>query len=128
MKLSWRDVITTAFVITGGAVVWAKFYEYSWALIGSWRSAVAVLGGLGLGVLLATGFDTENRSWLNIGEMIFGLVAAGLVLVGVIVTSSFLFYSLAVILGALWLVSTARHIRHSIMNDDTTTHHHAPVH
>ncbi len=129
MKLSWRDAVTAVLVISGAAIVYAKFYEYSWAVIGSWRSAVAVLAGLGLVMLLVTGFDTENKSWLNIGEMVFGLVAAGLAVIGMIVTSSFVFYSLASVLGALWIVSTARHIRHSLLHDDTTSfHHHAPVH
>ncbi len=129
MKLSWRDLITTLLVISGLAIVYAKFYDYSWTVIGSWRSAVAVLAAIGVGIALVTGFDFENRSWLNVGEMIFGLVAAGLMIVGMIVASSFVFYSLAAVLGALWLVSTLRHIRHSLTHDDTTSfHHHVSVH
>lgn len=130
MKLTWRDIITTLLALTGGAVVYAKFYQYSWALIGSWRSAVMALAAVGLAMLLVTGFDTENQSWLNIGEMIFGIIAAGLIITGVFVASSFVFYSLTIILGALYAVSTARHIRHSILHDGTTSsfHHHVPAH
>ncbi len=127
MKLSWRDGITTALAIFGGVIVWAKFYDYSWAGIGSWRSSVAVLGLTGLAMLLFSGFDYANRSILNVIEMIAGVVAIAVAIVGIFMTSSVLFYVLAGILGGLWLVDTARHAYHS-MNGESTTYHHAPVH
>ncbi len=129
MKATWRDLVTAALSISGGAIVWAKFYEYSWAVIGSWRSAVAVLLGLGVGIFLFSSFDFSNLSWLNMAEMVLGMVAVGVAIAGMIVTSAPLFYITAGVIGAAWLTDTVRHIRHSFMHDTSTTFHgHAQVH
>ena len=132
MKLSWRDIVTTILALAGGAVVYAKFYNYSWALIGSWRSAVAVLAGIGVLMFAFSAFDFANRSILNVSEMLTGIVAIGLAITGMIATSEPIFYILAVLLGVLWLVDTARHARHSWIGDEgigtTTFHRHAHVH
>lgn len=129
MKLSWRDIVTTLLAISGAAVVYAKFYEYSWAVVGSWRSAAGVVALIGLGMFVFSSFDFSNRSILNEGEKALGAIAILLALTGMIVTSQPVFYVLAATLGVLWLVDTARHVRHSILNQDTTSyHHHAPVH
>jgi len=128
MKLTWRDLVTTLLAIAGGAVVYAKYYNYSWAVIGSWRSAVAVLAAIGILMFAFSAFDFANRSILNVGEMVLGIVAIGLAITGLFVASSQIFYSLAIVLGVLWLVDTARHVRHSLMGSGTTLHRHAPVH
>lgn len=132
MKLSWRDFVITLLAVAGGAVVYAKFYDYSWAVIGSWRSAVVVLAGIGVLMFAFSAFNFANRSILNIGEMLVGVIAIGLTLTGMIATSSPIFYILAVTLGVLWLVDTARHARHSWIGDEgagtTTFHRHAHVH
>ena len=127
MKLSWRDTVNTLLALAGGAIVYAKFYDYSWAMIGSWRTATAILAVIGLLMVAFSAFDTRNYSILNIGEMLVGALAVGLAVVGMIVTSSPVFYSLAIALGTLWLVDTARHVRHSWMSGGST-HHPAPVH
>jgi hypothetical protein len=132
MKLSWKDTINTLLAIGGGTIVYAKFYSYTWAVITSWRSAVAVLAVTGLLMFAFSSFNFANRSMLNVSEMVLGVVAIGLAIVGVIVTSQFVFYSLAIVLGVEWLVDTARHARHSWIGDEgygtTTFHHHAHVH
>jgi len=129
MKLTWRDIVTAALAVAGGAVVYAKFYDYSWAMIGSWRSSVAVLAIAGLAMFAFSGFDFANRSILNIGEIFLGIVAIGLALTGMVVASEPVFYSFAAILGILWLVDTARHARHSLLHEGTTSfHRHVPVH
>jgi len=129
MKLSWRDLITTALLIAGGAIVYAKFYDYSWAVIGSWRSAVAVLTGIGVAMVGFSRFDIMNMSWLNITETVLGFAVGILAIVGMAVTSEPTFYVVAGVLGVLWLLDTARHARHSLISEDTTsTHHTAPAH
>jgi hypothetical protein len=124
MKLTWKDVITTLIVIGGGAVVYAKYYNYSWAVVGSWRSAVAVLALGGILMFAFSSFNFANRSTLNVGEMVVGALAIVLAVVGMIVTRQSLFYSLAVVLGVFWLVDTARHVRHSVIGHGSTTFHH----
>ena len=132
MKLSWKDIITTLLVIGGGAIVYAKINSYSWAVIGSWRSSVAVVALIGLVMFAFSSFDFTNRSILNIVEMWLLLAAAVFAIVGVIVTSQFVFYALAGVLGAFWLLDTARHARHSWIGDEgygtTTFHRHAHSH
>ena len=128
MKLTWRDAIDTVLVIAAGAIVYAKYYSYSWAGLGTWSGAVAWLAVIGLLMFAFSSFEFSNRSILNVGEMIFGFAAVVLAIAGVIMTSRFVFYALAVVLGALWLVNTARHIRHSLIGGGTATHHHAPAH
>jgi len=128
MKLSWRDLVNTLLAVAGGSIVYAKYYSYSWAGIGSWRGAVAWLAVIGLVMFMLSRFDYANRSILNVGEMVFGLAAVILMIAGVIMTSQAVFYSLATVLGVMWLVDTARHTRHSIEGGGTTTiHHPAPV-
>lgn len=129
MKLTWKDIITTLLVILGGSVVYAKYYSYSWALIGSWRGAVGTIAVIGLVMFLFSSFNFANRSVLNIGEMLLILAAVGLTIAGLIVTSEALFYTLAAVLGVLWLVDTARHARHSLIGGGTPSiHHHATAH
>jgi len=132
MKLTWKDIITTLLVVAGAAVVYAKFYNYSWAVIGSWKSSVAVLALTGLVMVAFSSFDFSNWSILNVGEMMFGAIAVGLALTGIIATSEPIFYILAIVLGSLWLVDTARHARHTWVGEEgmgtTTFHHHASAH
>lgn len=132
MKLSWKDFVTTLLAVAGGAVVYAKFYDYSWAGIGSWRSAVAALALTGILMFAFSSFNFANHSILNVSEMLLGVVAVGLALTGMIATSEPIFYILAVFLGVSWLVDTARHARHSWIGDEgagtTTFHRHAHVH
>jgi hypothetical protein len=131
MKLSWRDFVNTLLAVGGGAIVYAKFYDYSWSVISSWRSAVAVLAGTSLVMMLVSGFKFANRSILNVTEMLLGSLAIVLAVVGMIMTSEFVFYSLAGVMGVVWLLDTARHARHSWIGDEgygTTTFHHAHSH
>ena len=129
MKLTWKDAINSLLVVAGGAIVYAKFYGYSWSGLGSWQGAVAWLAVIGVLMFAFSSFNFSNRSILNVGEMVLGILAIGLIIVGVIMTSEFAFYSLAVVLGVLWLTDTARHARHSLLHDDTTSlHRHAPAH
>ena len=119
MKLSWKDVATTAFLLAGGAVVYAKFYDYSWAFIGSWRGAAAVLGALGLGLLLSS-IDYEDSANNSVAEILVGLVGLSVAAIGIIVASEMLFYVAASILGVYWLADISRHVWHSMGHGDDT--------
>jgi hypothetical protein len=128
MKFSWKDVMTTILAVFGAAIVYAKFYNFSWGVIGSWRSAVLVLAAASIVLFAFSSFDFSNLSILNIGEMVLGIAALILAIVGTFVTSQFAFYSLAVVMGVFWLLDIARHARHSLVGETTTSfHHHAQV-
>lgn len=126
MNITWRDLITTILAAAGMTEVWAKFYDYSWWLIGSWRGAAAVLGGLGLAVLavrLSELADMDN--WVNFIESLLWVSAAGVIVVAMFVTSAGLFYTGAAVLGVIWLSSLVRHIWHTTHH---TRHPYATVH
>ena len=129
MKLTWKDFVTTVLAAIGGSVVYAKFYDYNWALIASWRSATMLLALTGIVMAAFSNFDFNNLSILNVSEMVLGVVAVLLAATGAVFVSETMFYSLASVMGAVWLVDTARHLRHSIIGANTTSfHHHAHVH
>lgn len=130
MKLTWKNLITTLLAIAGGVVVYAKYQNFSWALLGSWRSAVALLAFAGVSIFAFSNFNFANFSILNVGEMVLGVIAVGMATYGMFVASETMFYVLATSLGVLWTIDTARHIRHSIIGDDEPAYRnrHVPVH
>ncbi len=127
MRLSWRDIVTTALAIFGGVIVYAKFFDFNWAIIDNWRNSVAVLAITGLAMFVASGFNFANYSILNITEMVLGLAAIVVAVWGIVAVSAPLFYVLAGVLAALWVVDTARHVYHSVEGESTTLHH-LPIH
>ncbi len=128
MKLSWRDIVTTLLVFGGGTIVYSKYYNYSWSIINSWKIALLVLAIGGILIYAFNNFDFTNLSILNIGQMMLGVAATAITIIGLFSRSRTMFYSLAIVLGVVWLVDIARHLRHSIIGDDrTSTIHHAPI-
>lgn len=130
MKLSWRDVLSSLFVVAGGAVVYAKIQEYSWWLIGdSWRWSTVVVALLGLAAFLAATYrareEGTKRNLFDDVDIGIGLIAAGVAAAGVIFASEFLFYTFAAIAGALWLTAMARRLTHTISSD---TYRHVSAH
>lgn len=129
MKLSWRDVATTALFVLGVAVVFAKIYGFSWVILDSWRSAVAVMAVIGLAMVAINGFDLANRSWRNMTEIGIGVLAGIMAVIGLIVASPFIFYSVAVLLGVGWVISIVSHAQHSMSTDehDATWNNRRPI-
>ena len=127
---SWRDIVTTLLAVAGGVIVYAKLQDYGWWLVSSWRGVVAALGVIGIAMCITAGGDLDNRSTLNRLEAILGMLSFGLIVVGLIFSSQFISLILATVLGALWLVSTARHIRRSLIHESHSgaTHRPAVVH
>ncbi len=129
MKLSWRDIATAGLFVLGVAVVFIKIYGFSWIILDSWNSAVAVLAVLGLAMVAINGFDMANRSWRNLTEIGIGVVAGIMAAIGLVVASPFIFYSVAILIGTGWVISVASHVQHSMRSDDqpTTWNHRHPV-
>jgi membrane-bound ClpP family serine protease len=119
MNLSWRDYASAILAVLGGAVVFAKIQGYSWALIGSWKGAVATLGVIGLLMLLLNVAEMSDlRNWVNWSEALLWILAAAFIVTGLFVASEAMFYSAAIALGVAWLEALSRHIVNS------ATHHH----
>ena len=121
MNLSWRDMLTTVLAIIGGVEVFARIQALNWPLIGSYKSALVVLGVIGL-LMLALNitelFDADN--WVNWGEAVLWIAAAIVIVIGMFAASQPLFYIAAAILAVTWIAMLARHSWH-------TTHTHTYV-
>ena len=131
MKLSWRDIATAALFVLGVAVVFAKIYGFSWLILDSWNSAVAVLAVIGLGMVAINGFDLTNRSWRNMTEVAIGVVAGIMAVIGLVVESSFIFYSVATLMAIAWAISVVSHAQHSLASNNQSTpwnHRHPLAH
>lgn len=109
MKFSWKDFFTTLLAVIVGIALFAKIREYSWTLIGSWRTAIGSLGFLGL--LMATIDETDFTHFNAWGfiEWALALAGVGLVAAGLIVSSKVLVVVLAVDVLSLWFASIIRH-------------------
>jgi hypothetical protein len=112
MQLTRRDgaaTILAAFVV---AVLLAVTQAWSWPLLGGYRSGVVVLAILGLAMcpvgIRATGAAEFKQPLMIIGSVL-GVVALGLVMLGLIFATQALFVALAIALLALWLVTTVDH-------------------
>lgn len=132
MKLTWRDIVTTLIVIGGAIVVYAMYNNYSWMGLENWRDGIAAITVGGLIILLLSNFDFSNRSTLNVSEIVVGAIAVILAIAGILIGTQSFFFSLSLVVGILWALDTARHIRHSWLDRDThgssLIHRHAHVH
>jgi hypothetical protein len=128
MKQVYKDTIASALAIAGAVVVFAKLESYSWWLIGSWNGALALLGAIGLGIMLTN--ITELVEAIGVGsfvETVFWLVAATVVIAGLLTTATHaVFVAAAVAIGAAWLAQMtvdAWHFRHPLQQ-----HRYQPMH
>lgn len=109
MKLSLRDLFTTAIAIVAGVALYAKVRDYNWALIGSWRTAIVSMGILGF---LISAFDERDFLRLNMWgafEWLMGVAGVGLMVAGLIAATKVWFVILAADVLVLWVTSLARH-------------------
>lgn len=125
VKLSWRDMVNTVLGIAGAIILYAGIKHYSWWLVDSWRGAVLAMGVIGAAMSGISARDIENKSILNRVEVWLGSFAVLVVIAGLISGMEWLGVTLAITIGVLWLISTARHTRHSLMRDGFRMHHHS---
>ncbi len=95
----------------------------------SWNSAVAVLAVIGLAMVAINGFDMANRSWRNLTEITIGIVAGIMAVIGLIVESPFIFYSVAALIAVGWVISIVSHAQHSMGSDGqgSSWNHRRPI-
>lgn len=113
MRLTWRD--GAASVLAGLVIALLVGVEgWAWPVTGGDTMAVGVLAVLGI-VMCSLGMQiTDGKELLEpmplLGCML-GTIALGLVVYGLLIPSESLFVALAVILLALWAVTTVDHAR-----------------
>jgi len=110
--------------VLAAVALFAKIKEYNWTFIGSWRTAIASTGFLGL--LMAT-MDEEDFAHFNAWgfiEWTLALAGIGLVVAGLIVASKVLFVVLAADVLVLWIASI---VRHAFSHEAAKTHRTFPT-
>jgi hypothetical protein len=128
MKLSWRDLVNTLLVASGAVIVYARLQDFSWWFVNSWRGTVTALAAIGVIGAMVAYHDADSGTFLSRLEVwLYGLaVIAGIF--AVIVGWQWAALTFGGILGAEWLISTARHTRHTMVHENPTPYHGAYVH
>jgi hypothetical protein len=112
MQLTWRDGSATILAALVVAVLLAVTQAWAWPLLGDYRSGVIALTIIGFAMcsvgLLATEGTAFKQPFMVVGSVL-GVVALGLVILGVIFATQALFVALAITVVALWIVTTADH-------------------
>lgn len=116
MKLSWRDVLTSILAIAGAIVVFAKLQSYSWWLIGSWRSALAVVGAIGFAILLVNILELlQMEDVATFAELSLWLITATIVIASLVITTTKgEFIVSAAAIGLSWFVELVSHLWGSV--------------
>lgn len=128
MKLSWRDLVNTLLLAAGAFLVYANLANFSGTWLNDWRVTTVAIAAIGLGMCITAAGDIENKSILNRIEMFLGTFVILAAFFAVITGWQWAGLFVAGTVGALWLISTARHTRHSLIHEKTTVHHGAYAH
>jgi hypothetical protein len=112
MQLTWRDGAATVLVALVVAVMLALTQAWSRPLLGDYRAGVVALTIIGFG-MCAAGIGAAQASAFKQPFMIIasvlGVIALGLVILGLIYAAQTLFVALGITLLALWIVTTFDH-------------------
>ena len=112
MRLTVKDALGG--VLAAGAVLVALDVSngWGWPLLGDYRAGTIALGVLGFAMCaFASDYSTvRGPDPLLVVAVLLGLAALGLLISGLILATAALFVWLAVVIVALWLVSTGRHV------------------
>lgn len=128
MKLSWRDLVNTALLTIGGFFVYANLANFSASWLNDWRITTVLVAGIGLAMCIVAAGDIENKSILNRVEMFLGTFVILAAFFAVITGWQWAGLAVAGVVGSLWLISTARHTRHSLIHETSKSHHGAYAH
>ena len=115
MQLTWRDGAATVLAALVVTVMLAVTQAWSWPLLGDYRSGVIALTILGFamcsaGLQVAEGnAATSFKRPLMVVGSVLGIAALALVITGLIFATGALFVALAIVILALWFVTTMDH-------------------
>jgi hypothetical protein len=112
MRFTSKDVVGTLLAATAVLVALALTNGWGWPLLGDYRAGTIALAVIGFAMCGAAS-DYTAASWshpLVVLASILGVAALGLVVAGLVWATAALFVWLAVVIVALWFVSTVRHL------------------
>lgn len=112
MRLTWRDGLTTALAVLVVLVTLAATQDWEWPLLGSERSAIAVLGVLGYAMCHSAGtpnaFLSMRGGYRTLASAL-GVAALLVFVAGLIWPSETWIVLLAADILLLWVIATVRH-------------------
>jgi hypothetical protein len=120
MRLTWRDGVAALFAVVVGLITLAVTQGWDWPLLGSYRAGVVALALVGVPMCLVGGYAFWDSPAFNHPRLILkdpfltvaaalGVVAVGLVVVGLVAGTQAPFVGLAGVMGALWITATVHH-------------------
>ena len=111
MALTWKDGVATVLVGAAAVITYATLNNFNWVGLDSWRIATVSLLALGLGtcIVVGSGVVPEKNNWTILAGVL-GVLAFVFALIGIISGTKLAFVSLAILIGALWLLSTTHHL------------------
>ena len=112
MRLTSKDVVGTLLAAAAVVVALAVTNGWSWPLLGDYRAGTVALAVIGFGMCAAASdYSTvHGPDPLVVLASMLGIAALGLIVGGLIWASASIFVWLAVVIVALWFVSTLRHL------------------
>ncbi len=112
MRLRWRDGAATLLAALVVIVTLAVSQAWSWPLLNSFRAGVIALAIIGIGMCTAGGMrSTETPSFTPFVAIVsvLGVAALALIIFGLIAGTQAPVVALAVVLVAMWFVTTMDH-------------------
>lgn len=120
MRLTWRDGVATALGLLGAVVVVAVLQGWDWLLLDTYPAGVVGLAAIGVPMCLIGAYPFWDsvafghprlilRDLLRTIAAMLGFAASTALVIGLVIGTELPFVSLAVLMGALWLVATVRH-------------------
>lgn len=114
MRLTWRDGIETILFAAVVLVAVATIQAWGWPLLGSYRSAALVVFAIGavmcpLSGSAASTISAKQNPYIALATVL-GVASLVMAIVVLFTASEAWFVALAATIGALWLVTTFRHL------------------
>jgi hypothetical protein len=121
MHLTWRDGVATIAAAVGAAITVAVLQSWDWPLLGSYRMGVIALFILAQPLCRTGGAafwtsEAIRRPVLALHDpliavnIVLGVAAAVLVVVGLVMGTRGPLLALAVVMGVMWILTTLRHL------------------
>ncbi len=112
MRLTWRDGTAAVLAALVMAVLLALTQGWSWPLLGDYRAGVVALTLIGFAMCSTGAGAMQARAFtqpFTIVASVLGVVALGLIVLGLIYATQALFVALGITILALWIATTVDH-------------------
>lgn len=112
MSLTWKDMVTTILAASIFGIYYSMGKGIDLPIISGYRSAVLVLGVLGMIMCAMSGSGslTSGMNFYTVVGSVFGVLSLILIVYGLITGAKIAFTLLTFVILALWVFTTLHHI------------------